>query len=277
MSAEKAEVKAVEKTEKSWEEMTPQEQKAKQAIDLMQSNIGSLSLADQAKYLAAMAQALGLNPALKPFDIIKGDGGKLIVYANAGCADQMRDIRKLQSVVKYRGSLRLGDKVDPSQFEEEVEVQEFHPQMTDLITEVVKAAAEGKLPGDVACNLLEQIRKPVRSTADLSVSFVGEAARGGLSTLIMKNHTKAERRATLGHCGVGFPDASELADIPTVNVLSGPREVQPSPRALPAAPQPIVAPEVTQSPTAAVPVVMPAPKPPMPPPVAAKPVVVKPR
>lgn len=55
-------------------------------------DISQLEPADRAHYLVRVAESAGLNPLTRPFDIIKGQGGGMVLYANKGATDQLRKL-----------------------------------------------------------------------------------------------------------------------------------------------------------------------------------------
>lgn len=61
---------------------------------IVKGDLDSLSPDQKAAYYAATCQSLGLNPLTKPFDFIKLNG-KLVLYAQKGATDQLRNIHKI--------------------------------------------------------------------------------------------------------------------------------------------------------------------------------------
>jgi len=56
---------------------------------ILTGNIGSLKPDDRAAYVIALAQHVGLDPITRPFDLLTLQG-KIVVYANKSCTDQLR-------------------------------------------------------------------------------------------------------------------------------------------------------------------------------------------
>lgn len=163
----------------------------KALIEMLYGNIGLLSEAQRAEYCYKLAIYLGLDPASKPFDVIPV-GGKMIVYANKGAAAQLLVKHKLSIEETYSGALPLyADVYDPE-------------------TYVVKVKVSGP-DGRVSFNMG-------------AVSLKGLAGEAR-SNKAMGAHTKAHRRGVLFHCGLGFPDESEVSSIPNV----GPKQYTPQP------------------------------------------------
>lgn len=65
-------------------------------------DISALAPDERAHYLIRVAESIGLNPLTRPFDLIPGQGGKLVLYANKGAADQLRRMYGLTSRVVSR-------------------------------------------------------------------------------------------------------------------------------------------------------------------------------
>ncbi len=73
---------------------------------LICGDLSGLSERDRISYFRAMCKSLGLNPLTKPFEYLKIDG-KLVLYANKGCAEQIRSLHRIS--VKVVSRERLDD------------------------------------------------------------------------------------------------------------------------------------------------------------------------
>lgn len=167
---------------------------------LFYGDLSSLSKIQQNEYLFMLAKSLGLNPWTKPFDMIVGERG-LFIYANKGCAAQIRQVHNITITTVYAGALEL----TPSQHDARVYVVIVEASMID------KSAPGG-------------IRK-VRQTGAVSIDQLQGVA---IQNAVMKAHTKANRRATLELFGVGFADESELDSFDSGSAApTGPRRVAP--------------------------------------------------
>jgi len=134
-------------------------------------DLSKLSSAERLQYYARICQSLGLNPLTQPFAYIWLNG-KLTLYARAGCADQLRDLKDI-SITKL----------------ERVE--------QDGIYQVIAYAERG----------LIGLRRIDSALGAVSVEGLkGEAKANAL----MKCETKAKRRVTLSICGLGMLDESEV-------------------------------------------------------------------
>lgn len=60
-------------------------------------DLSRLEPGDRAHYLVRVAESAGLNPLSQPFDLIPGQGGKLVLYANKRATDQLRKLYGLTS------------------------------------------------------------------------------------------------------------------------------------------------------------------------------------
>lgn len=173
-------------------------------------SIASLTLPQRSSYLWWLADKFKLNPYTKPFDLIPGQGGKLIVYANRSASDQLRQNANLKDEIVYAGPLKLGEEV-----------------RKDVYTVMVKLTDEsGRYGEGIGCVGID--------------NTMGEA----LANAVMKCHTKAMRRATLAFCGLGFPDETEVATIPGIVIEA---TAQPSAVAILPAPAPVGASPLPQA------------------------------
>ncbi|MCL6563292.1 MAG: hypothetical protein K6U87_09825 [Firmicutes bacterium] len=69
--------------------MTAEQQAALIEQVVVQGDLEKLSPAQRVQYYRAVCQSLGLNPLTKPFDYLRLNG-KLVLYANRTCTDQLR-------------------------------------------------------------------------------------------------------------------------------------------------------------------------------------------
>lgn len=207
--------------EKKTEELTKIEDD-REAMEqlLFYGDLSALSQEQKGKYMFALCKSFGINPWTRPFDFIVLNG-KLTVYANKGAAAQLRDVRKISTKVIYEGPLKLAEKVVEGIYQV---TMEFSDPTERVSYETGTVSIQG-LSGE------------------------------NLANAIMRCWTKAQRRGTLNHAGLGFPDESEVDSIPEVRARMG------SPRII----QPAVAPaEMSESVVEAV-VTPPVPKAPTPP------------
>lgn len=171
--------------------------KTEEAVDkLLQMDINDLSMGDRSKYLWFMAVRMGLDPLTKPFDCIPDGKGKVILFANSGCADQLRRRDNVTVRVIEEGFLKVGETI-----------------RDDVYVVKVEAETAGG-----------------RSAVNVGAVGVKGLTSEAMANAIMKCHTKASRRTTLDLCGLGIPDISELDSIPNVApkmTATGPRQLNP--------------------------------------------------
>lgn len=132
-------------------------------------DLSKLTPADRTRYVGAICQSVGLNPLTRPLDYITLQG-KLTLYANKGCAEQLRSIHGVSCSI--------------------VERSEFRGTYMVRVRATTKDGRSDEATGVVV----------------LHEGAKGEA----LANAMMKAETKAKRRATLSLCGLGIIDESEL-------------------------------------------------------------------
>jgi len=128
-------------------------------------DLSKLTQPERLKFYGAVCEFTGLNPLTKPFDWLTFQG-KLVLYPNKGCAEQLRKIHGVSLTITAR-SLEHGCMV-------------VHCRAVD------KHGRTDEAIGAVAFN--ENVK--------------GEAA----AIALMKSETKAKRRVTLSICGLGLLD-----------------------------------------------------------------------
>src|SRR5580765_486781 len=150
---------------------------------LILGDLSSLQSVERIEYYNRVCRSLGLNPLTMPFSYIlfresEGGPGKLSLYANKSCSEQLRKIHGVSVIPPLRKS-KNGDTMTV-----EADVRD-RTGRTDT--------ASGSVP-------LYKYKDGVRS------DFKGK----DLCNAEMKCETKAKRRATLSICGLAFLDESEL-------------------------------------------------------------------
>lgn len=140
-------------------------------------DLGTLSDEEKLAYYQAICESVGLNPLSKPFEftVIRG---KLALFANAGCAAQLRQLHGISVT-----DLRREFITDAGLLLVMVHVQDKTGR-TDVATGVVPFAANA-----------------------------GEVNVQDRANAIMAAETKAKRRATLSLCGLGMLDETEVESI----------------------------------------------------------------
>lgn len=189
---------------------------------LMQGDLTGLSVPERLTFYKSLCRSLGLNPLTRPFEYIvftdrdqddetQGQAkGKMMLYARADCAAQLRKIYHVGTTVTSRQ--RNGEF-----FEVVAETYIHHPEgkRTDSSIGVVWLKKWKSKNGQ-------------SSLVDLSGRELANA--------MMKAETKAKRRATFSICGLHILDETELEDLTSVHyeVTESGRVVEVLPAADPA-------------------------------------------
>jgi hypothetical protein len=159
--------------------------------------VGDLSqMTDEVRiaYYIATCRSVGLNPLTKPFQALKGDDGKVTLYPDKGCAEQLRKLHRVSVQVVGR------------EFLDDLYVVTVRASLPDGRQE----EAQGAVPMAKAKGTWEQTREGKRyfrtvvdsDGKEVTIPLtVAERAAG-----IMRAETKAKRRVTLAICGLGLPD-----------------------------------------------------------------------
>lgn len=144
---------------------------------LTTGDISRMSPKQKSDYLIQLCDHLGLNPLTQPFEFIKFQGGKEILYAKKDATEQLRKINGI-SITK-------------------LETKEEHGVF------VVTAYAIDK-----------EARSDVSTGAVSLTNFKGDQLIGDArANALMKAETKAKRRVTLSISGLGILDESEIETI----------------------------------------------------------------
>lgn len=143
-------------------------------------DLSKLSPAERVAYYGAVCESLGLNPLTRPFDYLTLNG-KMVLYANKGCTDQLRSIHGVSvEIVKRELDINAG-----------------------VYTVTARATKpDGRIDEDVGAIALGTLK--------------GET----LANATMKAHTKAKRRVTLSICGLSVLDESEIESLPSARLVT---------------------------------------------------------
>jgi hypothetical protein len=142
---------------------------------LLQGDLGKLTNEEQTKYVLGLCKSLGLNPLTRPFQWIILDG-KLTLYSNRNCTDQLRAIHNINIQPVSAGALAVGGVQYPDVY----------------VVQVLGVLPNGR-----------------QDTGTGAVSIRGISGVE-LANAVMRAETKAKRRVTLSICGLSFLDESEL-------------------------------------------------------------------
>lgn len=132
-------------------------------------DISKLTAEDRLKYYGALCRFTGLNPLSKPFDWITLQG-KLVLYANKGCAEQLRKIHHVTT-----------------------EILERKVELGCYVVRVKATDGNGRVDESIG-----------------AVPFDDRMSPADKANALMKCETKAKRRVTLSIVGLGMLDESEL-------------------------------------------------------------------
>jgi hypothetical protein len=165
---------------------------------LILGDLSELKPEERIQYYNVMCKSLRLNPFTRPFDYIvfreKRDDeeddqddrkGKLTLYANKNCAEQLRMIHHIS---------------------------------------VVRGTKKRVVSEEFASTELDVMDKTGRTDSGIGIVYLQKYYKGKLYRLtgqklanaIMKSETKAKRRATLSICGLGFMDALDLEGVDVI-------------------------------------------------------------
>lgn len=140
-----------------------------------EGNLAKLTKPQQLSYYKKRCDDLGLNPLNQPFSWLTLNG-KLVLYANRACTEELRSTRNISLTITRR----------------------------EMIADCYVVTAQAKLPDG----------RTDESTGAVPIpeTYKGEIRANSM----MKAETKAKRRVTLSICGLGYLDESEVATIPEV-------------------------------------------------------------
>lgn len=171
---------------------------------ILNGDLSKLAPHEKTAYYIHRCRALGLDPATKPFDLLKLQG-KEVLYANKGCAAQLRDLRKISTAIM--GENMINDVLV-------VRVRAWYPDGRQHEDEGF--AAMGGLKGDMFGNArLKAITKATRR-AILHLCGLGELDETEVETIPnAKTSAFAEARAAIQIPNVPATgtDAIQVADI----------------------------------------------------------------
>jgi hypothetical protein len=160
-------------------------------------DLSKMSNEQRIAYYVATCRSLGLNPLTKPFQAMQGDDGKLSLYADKGCAEQLRKLHKVSMKVLGReilDGLYIVTVLAHTPDGREEEAQGIVP--------LVKA--KGRWEDYEYKGQARRRFKPDIGTDGQEVMVpLSHAER---ANAMKRAETQAKRRATLAICGLGIPD-----------------------------------------------------------------------
>lgn len=184
---------------------------------LMCGDLQEMSPEVRVAYYLGMCQSAGLNPMTRPFIAIKGDDGKIILYPDKGCGEQLRKINRVSTKTLSRERTPDGLYI--------VTVLASTPDGREEESQGIVPIWKAK--GDWRTNEKSGKRYFQEATDaqgnPVMVPLNGEA----LANALMRAETKAKRRATLALCGLGLemPEDGQLVNF---DMRTGALEAEPS-------------------------------------------------
>lgn len=128
---------------------------------LMKGDLKSLSDQERLTYFNRVCESVGLNPLTQPFSYITLNG-KLVLYANKSCTDQLRSVHKISIEIVSRE--KVGD----------VYVVTARARTPDGRTdESTGAVALGKASGEMLANLYMKAETKAKRRVTLSICGLG--------------------------------------------------------------------------------------------------------
>ncbi len=141
---------------------------------LIQGDLAPMTEPDRIAYVKALCKAVGVSILFRPFDFIKFQG-KVQLYANRSCTDQLRKLHKISIKITNR------ERVDG----------------------LYVVTAQATMPAKGGAKVDEAI-------GAINIKGLGGEA---LANALMKCETKAKRRVTLSIMGLGMLDEIEAKEV----------------------------------------------------------------
>jgi hypothetical protein len=160
-------------------------------------DISQMTDAQRIAYYVATCKSLNLNPLTKPFQALKGDDGKMTLYPDKGCAEQLRKLHRVS--IKVIGREFLDDLYIVTVRASTPDGREEESQGVVPIAKPKGSWKEYEYKG--------QQRRRFEPELDSHGHEVMVPLTGAeRAAALMRGETKAKRRATLAICGLGLPD-----------------------------------------------------------------------
>ena len=162
--------------------------------------IGDISqMSDEVRiaYYVATCRSLGLNPLTKPFQALKTDDGKVVLYPDKGCAEQLRKLHRVSVRVIERQVL------DDLYI---VTVRATTPDGREEESQGIVPIAKPKGTWEDYEYRGEKKRRFKAVLDQDGHEIMAPLSATERATAMMRCETKAKRRVTLAICGLGLPD-----------------------------------------------------------------------
>ena len=169
-------------------QITPENMQKALAI----GDISQMSDEMRVQYYVATCESIGLNPMTTPFDVIRADSGKMILYPNMRAAEQLR--------MRYRVSI---DRVTREKIDDLFIVTAYASTRDGRKDEAQGIVVLSKPRGEWKTS--QNGKRYFAEEKDKNGQPIMEAMRGqDLANAMKKAETQAKRRVTLSICGLGY-------------------------------------------------------------------------
>ena len=180
---------------------------------LVEGDLSKLTTEERVVYYMRMCASAGLNPTTKPFDYLKLNG-KLILYANKGCTDQLRSLHRVSIAIVAREN--VGD----------VYVVTSRASLPDGRTdESTGAVACAGLRGEALANALMKAETKSKRRVTLSACGLGLLDESEVETIKgAEKYVEGERPASPVAAMprlAAKPETSEAPDFETIDFWVG--------------------------------------------------------
>ena len=160
-------------------------------------DISQMTDEQRISYYVATCRSLNLNPLTHPFMALKGDDGKVSLYADKGCAEQLRKLHRVSTKVLSREF--LDDLYIVTVLARTPDGREEEAQGVVPITKPKGRWEDYEYRGQSR----RRFKPDIDSNGQEVMVPLSPAER---ATALKRAETQAKRRATLGICGLGLPE-----------------------------------------------------------------------
>ena len=157
-------------------------------------DLSQMSDAQRISYYVATCRSLNLNPLTHPFMALKGDDGKISLYPDKGCAEQLRKLHRVSC--KVIGREILNDLYI-------VTVRATTPDGREEESQGIVPLAKAKGTWQETTGGKRYFKTAVDSDGREIMVPLSASER---ATAMMRAESKGKRRVTLAICGLGMPD-----------------------------------------------------------------------
>jgi hypothetical protein len=168
---------------------------------VIQGDLSQLSDHQLSTYYVQLCDSLALNPSTRPFTMLKLNG-KLVMYANRDCCDQLRKRDKV--------SVRIVKREEAG----ELLIITAQAQLPDgRVDEAIGALPLGKLQGEARANALMKCETKAKRRVTLSICGLGFMDESEVEAALSEDHgTNGERMSPHAGPGESVTDAPKQSD-----------------------------------------------------------------